>query len=294
MSALQLAQVPTLANTDDLTFAAADFASYALLTPSLALVAANLADLGPWRRELGWDEVEYLQEERASGGLRLGLSLPLCRYSHYTRVSIFLAIYFAFRYRTSAAFSCSNLTAGVPCLNSPENGFTMYTLAILIGYAVFALFHIASMVINRISLSIRGGQAPHDAKAGFSPKSLGGHKQQYNAAPHSPHANSKTVQKSAAAEEPAANGEAAFKELAADELAVFDAQMAHIFGVVENMITCFIEDAETKELKRQLQLAKDKADWTETVMGQLEQRVRALDEENVIWRSFADDLSGIV
>ncbi|KKY16124.1 hypothetical protein UCDDS831_g07216 [Diplodia seriata] len=149
------------------------------------------------------------------------------------------------------------------------------------------------MVIKRISLSIRGGQAPHDAVAGFSPKSLGGHKQQYNAAPHTPHTN-KTVQKSAAADEQAANGDAASKGLAADELAAFDVQMAHIFDVVENMITCFIEDSETKELKRQLQLAKEKAEWTEAAMGRLEERARELDDENVIWRRFADDLSGIV
>ncbi|KAL0262009.1 hypothetical protein SLS55_003444 [Diplodia seriata] len=214
--------------------------------------------------------------------------------NHYTRVSIFLAISFAFHYRTSAAFICSDLTAGVACLNSPENRFTMYTLAILIGYAVFALFHIASMIINRISLSIRGGQAPYDAEAGFSPKSLGGHKQQYNAAPHFSHTESKTVQKGAAVDEIVANGGAASKGLAADELAAFDVQMTHIFGVVEGMITCFIEDAETKELKRQLQLAKDKVECTEAVMGRLEERVRELDEENVIWRRFADDLSGIV
>ncbi|KAB2580343.1 hypothetical protein DBV05_g1164 [Lasiodiplodia theobromae] len=55
MSALQLAQVPTLRDTADLSFAAGDFASYALLVPSLALVAANLAGLGPWVKELGWD-----------------------------------------------------------------------------------------------------------------------------------------------------------------------------------------------------------------------------------------------
>ncbi|KAL1640690.1 hypothetical protein SLS58_006704 [Diplodia intermedia] len=170
----------------------------------------------------------------------------------------------------------------------------MYTLAILVGYAVFALFHIASIIINRIYLRIRGDRAPHDAEAGFSPKSLGGHDQRYNAAPHSPHADSKTAQKGAAADEPAANGEAAFKGLTADELAAFNAQMTHIFGVVESMIKCFIKDAETERLKRQLQLAKDKAEWAERVVGRLKERLRELDEENVIWRRFADELSGIV
>lgn len=54
-SALQTAQVPSLADLADLTFAAADFACFALLAPSLGLVAANLATLGPWIKELGWD-----------------------------------------------------------------------------------------------------------------------------------------------------------------------------------------------------------------------------------------------
>ncbi|KAK7711117.1 hypothetical protein SLS57_008207 [Botryosphaeria dothidea] len=54
-SALQIAQVPSLADVADLTFAAADFACFALLAPSLGLVAANLATLGPWIKELGWD-----------------------------------------------------------------------------------------------------------------------------------------------------------------------------------------------------------------------------------------------
>lgn len=72
MSALQLVQVPKLRDTEDLTFAAGDFASYALLVPSLALVAANLAGLGPWVKELGWDaegEARWREENR---GLRMG------------------------------------------------------------------------------------------------------------------------------------------------------------------------------------------------------------------------------
>ncbi|KAH7053403.1 hypothetical protein B0J12DRAFT_55231 [Macrophomina phaseolina] len=54
-SALQISQITSLRNTADLTFSAADFACYALLSPSLALVGANLSTLGPWLKELGWD-----------------------------------------------------------------------------------------------------------------------------------------------------------------------------------------------------------------------------------------------
>lgn len=38
----------------DKTDSASTFAMLALLTPSLGLVGANLATLGPWFKELGW------------------------------------------------------------------------------------------------------------------------------------------------------------------------------------------------------------------------------------------------
>lgn len=71
-SALQTTQVSSLSNSADLTFTAADFAIYALLAPSLGLVAASLATLGPWLKELGWDteagaEVAWRRERGGRG-----------------------------------------------------------------------------------------------------------------------------------------------------------------------------------------------------------------------------------